>query len=150
MRRMIDIGNPMGSELNGKSRKIPEHEMNITVARSGGPGGQGVNTAESKAVLRWHIGNSSAFSTEEKSRIRERASNVTVTDEIVLHCSELRTQLANKKACVDRLHEMVNQAIVVEEERRETKKSKGVRARELDSKTKNKRKKQQRRGVDSD
>lgn len=131
-------------------RTIPEKEIEITVARSGGPGGQGVNTSESKAVLRWHIGNSLAFTAEEKERIRRNASNRTGEDEIVIHCSEMRTQLANKKACVDRLHAIVARANVRPKARVPTRMSRSRKARNLDSKTADKRKKATRRKVDSD
>lgn len=134
-------------DMKGR-RIIPEHEMNISFARSGGPGGQGVNTAESKAVLRWHIGKSGAFSDEEKALIRANATNMTEGDEIMLHCSELRGQLANKKLCVERLHKIVNEAIVVPEERVATKKPKGVKKREAASDFREKKKKAGRGKVD--
>lgn len=131
-------------------RMIPENEIQISVARSGGPGGQGVNTSESKVVLRWHVGSSAAFSSEEKDRIRRNASNRTGEDEIVIHCSENRTQLANKKACVDRLHAIVARANVQPKARVPTKMSRSRKARNLDSKTADKRKKETRRKVDND
>ncbi|MEI6511587.1 MAG: aminoacyl-tRNA hydrolase, partial [Candidatus Uhrbacteria bacterium] len=112
--------------------------------------GQGVNTAESKAVLRWHVGNSTVFSAEEKALIREKASNMTGEDEIVIHCSEQRNQLANKKLCVERLHEIVDAAMVVAKKRVPTRVTLGQKNRALDNKAFDARKKQQRRAVDSD
>lgn len=137
----------MASEKRGTGRQIPEHEMNVTYAASGGPGGQNVNKRETKAVLKWKVGASSAFSEEEKARIRENLS-ITTEDEIVLHCNEQRNQLQNRNLCVERLHAMVNKAIEVQAPRKETKKSKGVRARELDEKTRDSKKKQSRGRVD--
>lgn len=131
-------------------RPIPENEISISFARSGGPGGQGVNTAESKAVLRWHVGNSLAFSADEKARIRAKASGMTDGDEIVIHCSESRAQLANKKICVERLGAIVDRALAIQKARRTTKMSRSRKERNLDSKTKDKRTKQQRRKVDND
>ncbi len=118
----------MAGERRGTGRQIPEHEMNVTYAASGGPGGQNVNKRETKAVLKWKVGSSSAFSEEEKARIRENLS-ITTEDEIVLHCNEQRNQLQNRNLCVERLHAMVNKAIEVQKERRETKVPKGVKRR---------------------
>lgn len=147
---MIEMRGSMGQERRDKGRRIPDHEIDVSFARSGGPGGQGVNTAESKAVLRWHIGRSGAFTDAEKALIRANASNTTEGDEIVLHCSELRKQMDNRKLCVDRLHEMVNKAIVVQAPRRETKPTRGSVERKLEGKRIQGVKKANRRSVDSD
>ncbi len=147
---MIELGNPMANESKAAGKTIPASEITFTVARSGGPGGQGVNTAESKAILRWNVKESMAFSPEEKERIRKNASNMVGEDEIVIHCSEMRNQLANKKLCVDRLHAIVARATVVREKRVATRMSFSRKERNLDSKTMDKRTKQQRRTVDSD
>lgn len=147
---MIEVGGSMGREQRDKGRRIPDHEIDVSFARSGGPGGQSVNTAESKAVLRWNIGASGTFTEPEKALIRANATNTTESDEIVLHCSEQRNQLANKKLCIDRLHEIVNKAVFVQAPRRETKPTRGSVERKLDGKRIQGAKKAGRRPVDSD
>lgn len=141
---------PKTSAYGSESRVVPEKEILFSFARSGGPGGQGVNTAESKAILRWHVGGSSAFSEEEKDRIRKNAPNLTDKDEIVIHCSESRAQLANRIACADRLHQIVGKALVIQKKRKPTRKSLGRKNRDLDAKSVASRKKQGRRRVDFD
>jgi ribosome-associated protein len=127
-------------------RTIPEHEMDISFARSGGKGGQNVNKRETKAVLRWHVGRSSVFSEEEKQLIRANLS-LTTADEIVLHCDEERNREQNKQRCIERLHDKVLEAIKVDAPRVETKKSKGVKIRERQTKELEKRRKQMRRAA---
>ncbi len=135
-------------KLDGRGRRvIPDSEISMRADRSGGAGGQNVNKRATKAVLTWHVGKSGVFSEEEKSRIRENLF-VTSSDEIVLHCDEERSQLQNKSACVERLHDQLRDAIQVDAERKETKKKYGTRQRELDQKTMEGKKKMNRRKVD--
>lgn len=121
--------------------------MKIEFSRSGGPGGQGVNTADSKAILHWHVGQSNVFTPDEKCRIREKLK-LSASDMVVLHCSELRTQGKNKALCIERLHDKLHLAIQVDAERKETTKPAGVRRREVDKKKKEGEKKRGRARVD--
>ncbi len=59
---------------------IPENELKITYARSGGAGGQNVNKRDTKAQLRWNILGSSVFTTEQK-RILEQELQHWVNEE---------------------------------------------------------------------
>lgn len=119
-----------------KRGKIPESEVRYTTSRGGGPGGQGVNTTDSRVELRWTIGSSGSLSQEQKVQLREHAkANARKTileesDEIKFVCVSERSQLQNKRDCLNRLNAFLRDALTPEEERIETRKSKGVKARE--------------------
>lgn len=61
---------PFMSKPIEKMRKIPDRDIGFTAARSSGPGGQGVNTTDSKAVLEFVIKDASCLTEEEKATLR--------------------------------------------------------------------------------
>ena len=116
--------------------EIPETEVRYTTSRGGGPGGQSVNTTNSRVELRWHIAGSDSLSTEQKQSLREHAKNyarrtiVEEVDEIKFVCISERSQLQNKRDCLDRLNAFLREALTPVEERIATKKPRGTKARE--------------------
>ena len=116
--------------------EIPETEVRYTTSRGGGPGGQGVNTTDSRVELRWHIASSQSLSLEQKNRLREHATAtarktiVKDADEIKFVCISERSQHQNKRDCLNRLNAFLRKALTPEEERVATEKSKGTKARE--------------------
>lgn len=125
---------------------VPESEMNITFARSGGHGGQNVNKVNTKAVLRWHVGRSAAFTEEQKALIRAAAGNrLNREDEVVIFDQTERSQPQNKDNAVRRLQELVVEALTPQKERKATAPSRAERDRRLADKSHQKNKKQERR-----
>ena len=117
------------------SLTIPGDELIIRASRSGGPGGQHVNTTSSRIELRWDVRASRAPDASQRSRLLERlASRLTADGVLVLHASEHRSQLRNREAAVARLRTLVAEALVEPEERRATRPSRAARRRRLDEK----------------
>lgn len=101
---------------------IPEHELSISFARSGGKGGQNVNKVATKATVRWRVGASAAFSEEEKQRLRRALGNrLTKDDEIIISASAERSQLQNRVRATARLNELAACALRPKKVRRPTK-----------------------------
>lgn len=123
-------------EFDWRRGEVPESEVRYSTSRGGGPGGQGVNTTDSRVELRWTIGNSPSLSSEQKEQLREHAranSRKTIleeSDEIRFFCITERSQLQNKRDCLNRLNAFLREALTPEEERIETRKPRGVKARE--------------------
>ena len=126
-------------------RSVPESELQIDFARSGGKGGQNVNKRSTKAQIRWHIGASKSFSEEEKERIRhELANRINKMDELVIESQEERTQEDNKRLGIERLNRLITSALHVDAERKPTKPTYGSQERRIEEKKKQGEKKKMR------
>jgi len=114
---------------------IPGDELVIRASRSGGPGGQHVNTTSSRIELRWDVASSRAPDETQRTQLLERlASRLTGDGVLVLHASEHRSQHRNREAAVERLRTLVADALLTPEERRPTRPRRAARRRRLDAK----------------
>ncbi|MGH3415642.1 MAG: alternative ribosome rescue aminoacyl-tRNA hydrolase ArfB [Actinocrinis sp.] len=115
---------------------IAAHELAWRFSRSSGPGGQGVNTADSRAELTFDLAASGAFPQPLKDRALGRLSGRLVNGRLTIAASEYRSQLRNRQAARERLAVLLTDAIAPPQRaRRPTKPSKGAVARRLDDKT---------------
>jgi ribosome-associated protein len=114
---------------------IPEAELRLSFARSGGPGGQNVNKVSSKAVLRFDALTSRSLSPDVRERFLTRhKSRVTKAGEVVIHSDEFRDQPKNIQACYDKLRAMVLSVLRPPKKRRPTKPTRGSKVRRLKDK----------------
>jgi len=125
---------PDGLPIRG-SIVIPRGELSWRFSRSGGPGGQGVNTADSRVELRWNVATSAALPEPLRVRATERLSGRLVSGVLSVVVSEERAQLANRQIAERRLASLVAEAIAPPPARRHpTKPSKGSVERRIASK----------------
>ncbi|WP_434318168.1 alternative ribosome rescue aminoacyl-tRNA hydrolase ArfB [Leifsonia sp. P73] len=90
---------------------IPESELSWRFSRSSGPGGQGVNTADSRVELVWDVGASAVLSTAQRDRLLDRLSGRIVDGVLTIAASEHRAQVRNREAARLRLAELVADAL---------------------------------------
>ncbi len=114
---------------------IPEPELRERFSRASGPGGQGVNTTDSRVELRWSPEASSAVSESQRARLLQRLSSRLVDGDIVVVASEHRAQLRNREAARERLAALVAEALRPQRARRPTRPTLGSKRRRLDAKS---------------
>src|SRR4051812_32290057 len=105
---------------------IDEEEFTWSFVRSGGPGGQNVNKVASKAVLRWNVTATLALPEDVKDRfLTQQKGRITTEGELIVTSERFRDQQKNRHDCLDKLREMIVQALAVPRPRRPTKPTKG-------------------------
>jgi ribosome-associated protein len=114
---------------------IPGSELRERFSRSSGPGGQGVNTTDSRVELSWNLAESAALPPELKERARQRLAGRLVDGVLTVTASEHRSQLRNRQAAEDRLAELVAAAVAAPPpSRRPTRPSRGAKERRIQDK----------------
>jgi ribosome-associated protein len=114
---------------------IPAAELVERFSRSSGPGGQSVNTADSRVELEYDVGASSALSEEQRARALRNLGSRLTDGRVVVDSSEHRSQHRNRVAARERLSELLRTALAPPPpSRRPTKPSRGARQRRLDAK----------------
>jgi len=118
------------------SVRIPRTELDVRATRSGGPGGQHVNTSSTRIELRWQPATSAALSEVQRARLLlNLAGKLDGEGWIRLTASEHRSQLQNRDAAEARLVAMVKGALVVPKVRRATKPTYTSKVKRLASKS---------------
>lgn len=114
---------------------VPEGELLERFSRSAGPGGQGVNTTDSRVELVLDIGASTAFTDVQRARLQERLAGRLVDGRITITASEHRAQLRNRAAARERLAGLLREALAPPPPlRRPTRPTRGSQQRRLDAK----------------
>lgn len=115
--------------------EISESEYTLTAIRAQGAGGQHVNKVSSAIHLRFDI-HASSLSDWLKARLLASNDNrVTKDGVLVIKAQQFRTQEANKKEVIKRLHQIVNMANQVNPPRYTTRPTYGSKQRRLEGKT---------------
>ncbi|MFZ3415087.1 alternative ribosome rescue aminoacyl-tRNA hydrolase ArfB [Arthrobacter sp. 3Tela_A] len=125
---------------------IPAAELVWRFSRSSGPGGQHVNTTDSRVALSWNVAGSAALSDDQRARLLQRLKSRLIGGALVVTASEQRSQLRNREIALAKLTELVAEALAPgPASRRRTKPTRGSNFRRLDAKKQRSDTKQQRR-----
>lgn len=114
---------------------IDEGELEISAARSSGPGGQHVNKTETKVVLSFHVNDSGSLSPEQKSRLRENlGTRLTRDGRLKLSSQRYRSRAANERDVRDRFAKLVERGLRKAPARKETRVPRSQQRRRLKQK----------------
>lgn len=104
---------------------VPAGELLEQFSRSSGPGGQGVNTTDSRVQLSFDLGSTSALSDLQRARALEHLAARLTGTVLTISASEHRSQLDNRAAARRRLIALLRDAMAPRSVRRATKPTKG-------------------------
>jgi ribosome-associated protein len=93
------------------SVSIPETELGWRFSRASGPGGQGVNTADSRVELMFDVAASTAFTAPQRARVLERLGGRLNDGVLTITAAEYRSQLRNRAAARMRLVTTLREAL---------------------------------------
>lgn len=134
-RGMRDTGRVAENLVVSRRWVVPGGELQERFSRSSGPGGQGVNTADSRVELRYDVAASPSVPPELRSRVLRRLSSRLTDGVVTVVASEHRTQLANRRAARSRLTALLRDAgAPPSPQRRPTTPTAASRRRRLDAK----------------
>jgi ribosome-associated protein len=126
--------------------RLPYSELDYRASRSGGPGGQHVNTSSTRIELWWDVAGSPSITPEQRSWLLKRlASRLDSEGRLRLVSSGSRSQLRNREDVTERLRTVLAAAMVVPKRRKATKPSRAAKAARLEAKRRRATTKQQRR-----
>jgi len=116
---------------------IPRDELTFRATRSGGPGGQHVNTSSTRIELVWNVATSQSVTGAQRSHLMKRlASRLDSAGELRIVAQDERSQLRNRDAAIARFRDVVARALVVPKLRKPTRPSRAAKAARLDDKKK--------------
>lgn len=114
---------------------LPERELHWRFSRASGPGGQGVNTTDSRVELSFDLARSPSVPEPLRERALRRLAARLVDGVLTVVASEHRSQLRNREAARDRLAAALRSAMAPDPPRRRpTRPSAGAARRRLDAK----------------
>jgi ribosome-associated protein len=114
---------------------IPAAELVERFSRSSGPGGQSVNTADSRVELEYDVAGSTVLSQTQRARALANLGPRLVDGKLVIDASEHRSQHRNRVVARERLADLLRSALTPPPPpRRPTRPSRRARQRRLDAK----------------
>lgn len=133
------------------SVSVARSELEYRATRSGGPGGQHVNTSSTRIELTWDVGASPSITDEQRAVIRDRLANrIDERGVLRLTSSGSRSQYQNREDVTDRFARLIADALRVRKPRKKTKPPRAAKEARLKAKKKRSDAKRLRKGVQPD
>ncbi|MHA7156226.1 alternative ribosome rescue aminoacyl-tRNA hydrolase ArfB [Arthrobacter sp. TMN-50] len=114
---------------------IPERELGWRFSRSSGPGGQHVNTSDSRVELSWNVVDSAVLTDDQRTLLLTRLGQRLVAGTVTVVASEQRSQLRNRETALRKLAGLVTAGLApAAPQRRATRPTRGSLRRHLAAK----------------
>ncbi len=128
---------------------INKDELDFRFSRSSGPGGQNVNKVNTRVTVFFDVTNTRAFSQPQKKRILTKLATRSDKNGVIRVVSQkFRTQKANRNAAVERLTDLLNDALKKKTPRKKSKIPLHIKQKRLEEKRKRSLLKKQRAKID--
>ncbi|HEY5940769.1 MAG TPA: alternative ribosome rescue aminoacyl-tRNA hydrolase ArfB [Gemmatimonadales bacterium] len=115
--------------------RLPLSELEYLASRSGGPGGQHVNTSSTRIEVWWDVANSPSLNPEQRAQLLGRLrARLDSAGRLRVVSSGTRSQLRNREDATERLRTMVAAALAVRKKRKPTKPTRAAKAARLEAK----------------
>ena len=114
--------------------RVPKSELTWRFSRSSGPGGQSVNTTDSRVELIWDLANTAALDRTQRERALAHLAPRLIDGVLTIAASEYKSQHRNRDAARMRLNALVSEAVKPPRKRRPTKPTKGSQRRRIEAK----------------
>ncbi len=121
---------------------IPRGELLVRATRSGGPGGQHVNTSSTRVEVLWNVVTSAALFEDQRALLLNALkTRLSATGEIRVVASDTRSQRRNRALAEERLADIVRRGLVVKKARKKTRPTRSAVERRLAEKKRHSRQK---------
>lgn len=129
-----------------RSLVIPEEELALKFSTSSGPGGQHANKVATRVDVTWNIDKSESVGPRQRERIRTAlASRINSSGELRVTSNRFRSQVRNREDALERLADLVGDALKVRATRKRTEPSRAAKEKRLEAKRRRSETKRRRR-----
>ena len=114
---------------------LPRTELEYRASRSGGPGGQHVNTSSTRIELLWNLAGSPSLSEDQRALLmRKLAGRIDQSGTLRVVASTHRSQFQNRQEATERLRTLVAEALRVPRRRKKTRPPRAAKEARLKAK----------------
>ena len=131
----VKLWNEVGHLVVNARLAIPPGELTIRASRSQGPGGQHVNRSSTRVEVTWDARHSPVLTDADRARLETKlATRLDGRGVVRVAASDTRSQSQNRDLALERLAQLLREALVVPRPRRATKPTRSSKEARIETK----------------